>query len=114
MVLVVLIVIVLLVVLIVLVVLAVLGVLIVLVVLMVLVVQEVLEVLMVLVVLPVQACDHVPHGVDQALVLLRAADDDAVQLLHVGVDGVQGGRLSTGCRGRQDKTGSSKPSATSQ
>lgn len=63
-----------------------------------------LVVVVVQVVLPVQAGDHVPHGADQALVLLRAADDDAVQLLHVGVDGVQGGRLSTGCRGRRHKT----------
>lgn len=63
-----------------------------------------LTVLSLVMLLPVQTCDYIPHGVDQALVLLRAANDDAVQLLHVGVDGVQGGRLSTGCRGRQHKT----------
>lgn len=74
----------------------------------------VITVLVVLMLLPVQTCDDIPHGVDQALVLLGAANDDAVQLLHVGVDGVQGRRLSTGCRGGQHKTGSSKPSAMSQ
>lgn len=68
----------------------------------------------VLMLLPVQTCDYIPHGVDQALVLLGTANDDAVQLLHVGVDGIQSGRLSAGCRGRQHKAGSSKPSAMSQ
>lgn len=47
--------------------------------------------------LPVQAVDHVSHSVDEILVLLGVTDDDAVELLHVGVDGVQGGRLAAGC-----------------
>lgn len=48
--------------------------------------------------LPVEAVDHVPDGADQVLVLLWAGQDDAVKLLHVGVDGVECGRLSAACR----------------
>lgn len=43
---------------------------------------------------PVQAADHISHCVDETLVLQRAADDDAVELLHVRVDGVEGGGFS--------------------
>lgn len=47
--------------------------------------------------LPVQTVDDVSHGVDEILVFLGVADNDAVELLHVGVNGVEGGRLSTHC-----------------
>lgn len=46
---------------------------------------------------PVQAVDHVSHSVDEILVFLGAADDDAVELLHVGVNGVKRGRLPATC-----------------
>lgn len=44
--------------------------------------------------LPVQAVDHVPHGADEMLVVLGVTDDDAVELLHIRVDGFKGGGLS--------------------
>lgn len=48
--------------------------------------------------LPVQTVDYIPDGVNQVLVLLRAGQNDVVKPLHVGVDGLQGGRLSAPCR----------------
>lgn len=47
--------------------------------------------------LPVQTVDHVSHGVDEILVFLGVTDNDAVELLHVGVNGVKGGCLSASC-----------------
>lgn len=46
---------------------------------------------------PVQAIDHFSHSVDETLVFLRVTDDEAVELLHVGVHRVQGRRLSATC-----------------
>lgn len=48
--------------------------------------------------LPVQAADYVSHCVDETLVLLWAADDDGVELLHVRVDGVEGRGFSAAYR----------------
>lgn len=48
--------------------------------------------------LPVQTVDHVSHSVDEIIVFLRVADDDAMEPLHVGVNGFKSGRLSTTCR----------------
>lgn len=48
--------------------------------------------------LPVQTVDHVSHSVDEILVFLWASDNDAMELLHVRVNGFKGGRLSTTCR----------------
>lgn len=48
-------------------------------------------------VLPVQTVDHVSHSVDEILVFLGVGDNDAVEPLHVGVDGVQSGGLSAAC-----------------
>ena len=50
------------------------------------------------VILPVQTGDHIPHGVDEIIVLLGATDNDAVKFLHVGVNGVESGRLTTNCK----------------
>lgn len=46
---------------------------------------------------PVQAIDHISHSVDETLVFLRVTDDEAVQLLHIGINGVQGWCLSASC-----------------
>ena len=48
--------------------------------------------------LPVQTVDHVPDRADEVVVLLGVSEDEAVEPLHVGVDGVQGGGLPTACR----------------
>lgn len=48
--------------------------------------------------LPVQTVDHVSHGVDEIIVFLGVTDNDAMEPLHVGVDGFKGGCLSTSCR----------------
>ena len=45
--------------------------------------------------LPLQEVHHLSDGADLALVLQRVGQNEAVQLFHVGVDGVQRGLLST-------------------
>lgn len=47
--------------------------------------------------LPVQTVDHVSHSVDEILVFLGVTNNDAVELLHVGVNGFQRGHLSAAC-----------------
>lgn len=42
--------------------------------------------------------DNVSHSVDEILMFLGVTDNDAVELLHVGVNGVKSGCLSTGCK----------------
>lgn len=48
--------------------------------------------------LPVEAVNHIPHQANEVLVLLGAGHHNTVELLHVGVDGVQAGCLSTACK----------------
>lgn len=48
--------------------------------------------------LPVQAVDHLSHIVDEILVFLRVTDNDAMELLHVGINGFKSGCLATACR----------------
>lgn len=48
--------------------------------------------------LPVQAVDHLSHSVDEILVFLRVTDNDAMELLHVGINGFKSGCLATACR----------------
>lgn len=53
---------------------------------------------------PVQATDHISHSVDEILVFLRVTDDEAVELLHIGVNGVQSWCLAATCMATaQDK-----------
>lgn len=58
--------------------------------------------------LPVEAVDHIPDGADQVLVLLWVGQNDAVKPLHVGVDGIECGRLATACRHRGKKDSQEK------
>lgn len=55
---------------------------------------------------PVQAIDHIPHSIDETLVFLRVTDDEAVELLHIGINGVQSRRLSTTCMATAQDAGS--------
>lgn len=57
---------------------------------------------------PVQATDHVPHSIDETLVLLRVTDDEAVELLHIGINGVQSRRLSAPCMATAQDAGSKR------
>lgn len=50
---------------------------------------------------PLQTGHHLSDSVDQALVLLGVGQNEAMQLLHVAVDGVQRGRLPTAYRWRE-------------
>lgn len=57
---------------------------------------------------PVQAIDHIPHSIDETLVLLRVTDDEAVELLHIGINRVQGRRLSAPCMATAQDAGSKR------
>lgn len=57
---------------------------------------------------PVQAIDHIPHSIDETLVFLRVTDDEAVELLHIGINGVQSRRLSATCMATAQDAGSKK------
>lgn len=58
--------------------------------------------------LPVEAVNHIPDGADQVLVLLWVGQNDAVKPLHVGVDGIECGRLAATCRHRGKKDSQEK------
>lgn len=59
---------------------------------------------------PVQAIDHVPHSIDETLVFLRVTDDEAVELLHIGINRVQSRRLSATCVATAQDAGSRRRS----
>lgn len=57
---------------------------------------------------PVQATDHIPHSIDETLVFLRVTDDEAVELLHIGINRVQSRRLSATCMATAQDAGSKR------
>lgn len=55
---------------------------------------------------PVQTADHISHCVDETLVFLWVTDDQAVELLHIGVNSVQSRCLSATCTATAQDKGS--------